>query len=215
LLFVIPLAYMLYKSKIKVLQNIKLPTITATPKPQTFQFHIGKNQKRESGIKFTIESGKPIFGNKDIHKQLPYATTPNIFSSNTLLSHIPIIKHFELNRRETHTICDITVDDPGNPHLSNGPVVEYFPISKLEGFKITHRDPTLKDLVQKNSKDAKNTKNEDENSTDYVNIRGISPKISDFLDGSTHQSTSITPLPSVNDPNKRDEYYLKITRSFV
>lgn len=197
--------YELYRSEIRVLQNINV-NIVATSTPKTYKIGFGNENGEEMNIEFSVIAGKfyrqetPVV--KDDFKP--------IFRATNLLSYIPILNRFEWKRQIRHTDCNIYIDDPGNLSLKDGPISVYYPLSEDEGFNFIYRDPMTIHPSSDNEKMFDNIQ-QAESSSDYRHFYSATVKIREPLYSS--ERTETFQLPFHEDRNNPEHFYLSVTQS--
>lgn len=183
----------LYSSKEDVLQNINIG-ITATDQPKVYTIGFGQYNGDCLNLSFEVRAGEPIrFLQEKAAARYIEKIAPPIFKSQTWISKIPGLNIFEWKRQIYHTEAIITVDDPHNPLLGNGPKSVYVPLSENEGFRVIHRDPNLVKNLKLDTSASDYVVDADDTfaSLSTVSVQVTAPK-------SRRKSTQVIPLPFDN-----------------
>ncbi|HEV8052176.1 MAG TPA: hypothetical protein VGP47_06760 [Parachlamydiaceae bacterium] len=204
-----PLLYAIYKSEERILQNINV-NILATPIPKRYSVGFGNKDGEEMSIDFEVVAGR-FYQEEIIESNDGFAYT--IFQPKSFLSYFPLLSRFEWKRKIHETECNVFIDDPGNVSLQNGPITVYYPLSENEGFNLIYRDPTTSIAL---TSEFQNLRKHDYhcNAEDsgYSSFNVASTQIIEPLGKDEKERTQISLLPFDDDPDKADEYYLKVTQ---
>lgn len=198
-----PFLYALINSKEIHLQNINVE-ITATTKKKIYQIEFGKFNGEGVSLAIEVVAGRPIqfLHDKNLAGRIDNFINP-IFPTTSIFSRI-------WKRQEWHTECIIKVNDPGNYLLKNKQVMQFFPLSDNEGFKIIQKDPT----IIKNPFGPDYTEYdyyEDAENSEYSSFSHMTVKLEEPMAPWENKRTDLFPLP-FGDENKPQDYYLEITQ---
>lgn len=199
-----PFLYELINSEEKLLQNIKVE-ITATSKKKVYEIEFGKLDGEGVAIALEVVAGQPIklLHDRNAAQQIDHEINA-VFPITSIFNRI-------WKRQEPHTECIITVKDPGNYLLKDKQIMQFIPLSKHEGFKIVHQDPT----VIRNPFGKDHTAYdyyEPAEDSEYASLSSVTVKLDKPMPLSENKRSELFPLPFSDDPKKARDYYLEITQ---
>lgn len=148
----------LYKSEVKTLRHLPV-TVVATNTPTTYTISLGSSSA-EFSLSFEVKAGESV--------KVPFNEEVD---SSTLFRdqgyYLGPLRHFIWKRETVETICDIIIEDEGNPNLANGPQITRFNFSSRESINIIHRDPKRRQQSDTDSEIPANSK--------YASVESMSP----------------------------------------
>lgn len=215
--------YLLYTSTEKHLQNLVV-NIEAPSLPKTYTVSLGKKGSDEVGISLQIEAGKPILVLNEGHPEGTESSFPSSFFKPRLIldssegvSHLPYLGPLARlanpwKPQEPHTECIIIVDDPGNPSLKDGEQIISVPLSKLEGFSIVHRDPTLASASGTKQADGVDSQL-DTGSSEWTTLSSATVTVHEPLSEAEEHLTQEYPIPFEDGFGKKTGFFLKVKQT--